>query len=47
MLEGDTVILPGVLPVPDSGTDRLGLGAFELILRFPVTEPLVCGLKLT
>jgi hypothetical protein len=47
MLEGDTAILPGELPVPDSGTDRLGLGAFELISRLPVTEPLVAGLKLT
>jgi len=47
MLEGNTAILPDELPVPDSGTDRLGLGAFELILRSPVTLPLVCGLKLT
>ena len=46
-LDGDTVICPAKLPVPDSATDRVGLEAFELIVSFPVTEPLVCGLKVT
>jgi hypothetical protein len=46
-LDGDTPICPGTAPVPVSATDRVELDAFELIVSFPVTDPLVCGLKLT
>jgi hypothetical protein len=33
-------------PAPDSGIDNVGFDAFELIVNFPLVDPLVCGLKL-
>jgi hypothetical protein len=38
---------PGVTPVPDSGTFRAGLDAFEVISRLPLTELPDVGAKVT
>ena len=37
----------GVTPVPDTGIFRVGLEALLVIVRFPLTDPAVCGAKTT
>ena len=44
---GETLSVAGLVPVPDSGIDKLGLGAFDVIARDPQAEPLVVGAKVT
>ena len=38
---------PGVTPVPESGTERVGLEALLAIVRFPVTDPPPDGVNTT
>ena len=37
----------GAVPVPDSVIVRVGFEAFEVISRFPLAVPVVCGVKAT
>jgi len=46
-LAGFAVSWPGVTPVPDSGTFRAGLDAFDVIARVPLTLLPDVGAKLT
>ena len=38
---------PGVAPVPDNGTVRVGLEAFEVIVTSPLILPADAGVKVT
>ena len=46
-LAGFDPIVPGATPVPDRGTVRLGLGAFEVIVTLPLTLPADAGVNVT
>jgi hypothetical protein len=46
-LVGLAAIWPGLAPVPDSGTLREGLDAFDVIARFPLTALPDVGAKMT
>jgi hypothetical protein len=46
-LVGFDVSCPGVTAVPDKPTFRVGLPAFEVIAKFPLTLPLEVGEKIT
>lgn len=37
---------PGVIPVPDRGTERVALLAFELIVNVPLAAPAAVGAKI-
>jgi len=38
---------PGATPVPDKGIVNVGLEAFEVIVRFPLTLPPDAGVNVT
>ena len=46
MAAGVTANDPGVVPVPLSGMERLGLEALELTERLPLELPAVVGAKM-
>jgi hypothetical protein len=39
--------VPAVVPVPVKGIARVGLGAFEVIVRLPLATPLAVGVNVT
>jgi hypothetical protein len=39
--------VPGVIPVPDNGMARVGLGAVEVMVTLPLAFAADCGVKVT
>ena len=45
--DGETASVAGIVPLPERGIDKFGFGAFDVIDKEPLAEPLAVGVKVT